>query len=58
MDHGPIAYQAMFESGLAEVQGGAVAFEHTGAAVTRSHIRGHERFGCATDGVLVFDAEE
>jgi hypothetical protein len=57
MDHDAIAYEAMFASGLAEVQGGAVAFEHTGA-VTRSNIRAHERFGCATDGVLVFDAEE
>jgi hypothetical protein len=58
MDHDPIAYEAVFASRLAEVQGGAVAFEHTGAAVTRSQIRAHERFGCATGGVLVFDAEE
>jgi hypothetical protein len=61
---------------LAEVQGGVIAFEHTGyadpsprvlaalselggaAAVTRSNIQAHERFGCATDGVLVFDADE
>ena len=60
----------------AEVEGGVVAFEHTGyadpsprvlaalsalggaAAVTRSNIQAHERFGCATDGVLVFDADE
>ncbi len=61
---------------LTEVQGGVIAFEHTGyadpsprvlaalselggaAAVTRSNIQAHERFGCATDGVLVFDADE
>ena len=61
---------------LAEVEGGVVAFEHTGyadpsprvlaalsslggaAAVTRSNIQAHERFGCARDGRVVFDADE
>ena len=61
---------------LAEVQGGVVAFEHTGyadpsprvlaalsalggaAAVTRCNIMAHERFGCARDGRVVFDADE
>lgn len=28
------------------------------AAVARSNIQAHERFGCARDGVLVFDADE
>ena len=28
------------------------------AAVTRSDIQAHERFGCARDGVVVFDAHE
>lgn len=28
------------------------------AAVTRSNIQAHERFGCARDGVVVFDADE
>jgi hypothetical protein len=61
---------------LAEVEGGVVAFEHTGyadpsprvlaalsslggaAAVTRSNIQAHERFGCARDGGVLFDADE
>jgi len=61
---------------LAEVEGGVVAFEHTGyadphprvlaelstlggaAAVARSNIQAHERFGCARDGVVLFDADE
>ena len=61
---------------LAEVDGGVVAFEHTGyadpsprvlgalsalggaAAVTRDNIMAHERFGCARDGVVLFDADE
>jgi hypothetical protein len=28
------------------------------AAVTRSNIQAHERFGCARDGVVLFDADE
>lgn len=28
------------------------------AAVTRSNIQAHERFGCALDGEVVFDADE
>ena len=28
------------------------------AAVARSNIQGHERFGCARDGVVLFDAHE
>lgn len=36
---------------LLSVDGGA-------AAVARSNIQAHERFGCARDGVLVFDAHE
>src|SRR6476661_2173942 len=28
------------------------------AAVARSNIQGHERFGCARDGVVLFDADE
>lgn len=28
------------------------------AAVTRSNVQAHERFGCARDGVLQFDADE
>lgn len=28
------------------------------AAVTRSNIMAHERFGCARDGVVLFDADE
>ena len=61
---------------LAEVDGGVVAFEHTGyadpspavlgalsalggaAAVTRDNIMAHERFGCARDGAVLFDADE
>lgn len=61
---------------VAEVDGGVVAFEHSGyadpsptvlaalsglggaAAVSRSNIQAHERFGCATDGALVFDSDE
>jgi hypothetical protein len=74
--HDPVEDDDYSAYALAEVQGGVIAFEHTGyadpsprvlaalselggaAAVTRSNIQAHERFGCATDGVLVFDADE
>lgn len=64
------------EYAAAEVQGGVVAFEHTGyadpstrvlsalselggaTAATRSNIQAHERFGCAQNGSVEFDAHE
>ena len=58
VDDGVVAFE---HTGYADPSArvlGALSELGGSAAVTRSNIQAHERFGCARDGVVVFDADE